>query len=154
MVDKLIECEPGVHAIGTKSFPRSDILFMDHFPGMPLVPGVLQIEMIAQLGGKCISLAEPTKLPVLGNVKNARFLRPIAPGDICVIKATVTKISGQFSQIEGSIEVEGQKCCTASILFGHMDRSKVTHFETDRIVDDLNSRTARGEQKNESAVPL
>jgi 3-hydroxyacyl-[acyl-carrier-protein] dehydratase len=154
MVDKLIECDPGVSAVGTKSFPRSDVLFMDHFPGMPIVPGVLQIEMIAQLGGKCITMALPSKLPVLGSVKSSRFYRPVLPGDLCVIKASVLKIAGQFAQIDGSIEVDGQKCCSASILFGFVERSLAAMPERDLLVEEWKSRSTGGDRKDESAVPL
>ena len=46
LIDKLEECDPGKHAVAVKVFPRSDLMFMDHFPGQALVPGVLEIEMI------------------------------------------------------------------------------------------------------------
>ena len=57
LVDRLVECVPGKSAIGIKSFSRSELFFMDHFPGFPIVPGVLQIEMMATTG------ARPSKLP-------------------------------------------------------------------------------------------
>jgi 3-hydroxyacyl-[acyl-carrier-protein] dehydratase len=149
LLDKIIECEPGVRAVGTKTFPRSDIFFMDHFPGMPIVPGVLQIEMIAQLAGKCISIAQPEKLPVLGNVKNARFYRSIQPGELCTVRIEVNKIASQFAMGEGVIEVNGEKCCSASILYGYVERTRLSSAEFDGVVAEWRSRQKRSVGAND-----
>ena len=73
LIDRIVECDPGKSIIGVKVFSRSEIFFMDHFNGFPIVPGVLQIEMMATTGGKAIKLAEDSWLPVLGSVKKAKF---------------------------------------------------------------------------------
>jgi 3-hydroxyacyl-[acyl-carrier-protein] dehydratase len=140
LIDKILECEPGVSAVGVKTFPRSDEIFMDHFPGFPIVPGVLQIEMIAQMAGKCAAMATPRILPVLGNVKGAKFYRNINPGDRCVIKARVTKITKSYVLGEGEVEVDGQKCSWASILFGVVDRAKVNSNNFDAVTQEFLAR--------------
>ena len=86
LIDKIVNCEPGVSASGIKVFDPGEELFLDHFPGYPIVPGVLQIEMIAQLAGKCVALSRPGILPVLGTVKGAKFYAQIKPGETCQIK--------------------------------------------------------------------
>jgi len=136
LIDRFLECEPGVSAVARKSFPRSDLFFMDHFPGMPIVPGVLQIEMMAQVGGKCISLSRKDILPVLGTVKAAKFYRNVNPGDICIVKAKITKIANGYSTAEGEIEVDGLKVSSATILFGHVDRSKLKSESFDEVTAD------------------
>ena len=136
LIDKIIECDPGVSAVGIKNFSRADEFFQDHFPGMPIVPGVLQIEMIAQMAGKCIAMSLQNTLPVLGSVKRAKFYQNIRPGDQCLIKASVIKISKAYSLAEGHIEVSGQKMSSASILFGHIPRENISSEEFDAVTRD------------------
>jgi len=133
LIDKILECEPGKTAHGVKTFPRSDLVFMDHFPGHPIVPGVLQIEMIAQLGGKCASLAKADILPVLGSVKQAKFYRQIKPGDLCHVFVQIEKISSTYIIASGHIEVEGRKACSASILYGTILRNKLESESFDSV---------------------
>lgn len=140
LIDKIVECEPGVSAVGQKTFPRSDLFFMDHFPGMPIVPGVLQIEMMAQMGGKCIAMSRRDVLPVLGTVKGAKFFHNINPGDLCVIKARVTKVAKSYSLAEGEIEVDGRKVSSASIMFGHVERTRLGSEEFDAVTQDFLAR--------------
>jgi len=118
MVDKLIEAEPGKRAVGVRCFSRSEPLFMDHFSFYPIVPGVVQIEMIAQTGGKCIRLAHPELMTVLGSVKSAKFYKPIEPGSQCIIKVEITALRKQHAIAQGVIEVDGKKVSEAEILYG------------------------------------
>lgn len=145
LIDRIIECQPGVAAVGIKTFPRSDLFFMDHFPGMPIVPGVLQIEMIAQMAGKCAAMANPSILPVLGAVKSAKFYKNVNPGDLCVIKARVTKIAKSYILGEGDIEVDGEKVASASLLFGVVDRSKLASNNFDAVTQDFLARQRQAE---------
>lgn len=119
LVDKILEMEPGKKAVGVRCFSRSELFFMDHFPGYPVVPGVLQIEMIAQVGGKCIMEAIPGFLPVLTSVKSAQFRRAIQPGDRALIHAEVT-LRRSYSIASGWIEVDGKKVASAEVMYGHV----------------------------------
>ena len=92
---------------------------MDHFPGYPIVPGVLQVEMIAQVGGKCIMAANPEYLPVLTSVKSAQFRRAIEPGDRALIHVEVN-LRKSYSLANGWIEVEGKKVSAAEVMYGHV----------------------------------
>jgi 3-hydroxyacyl-[acyl-carrier-protein] dehydratase len=141
LVDKILECSPGVSATGTKTFPRSDLFFMDHFPEFPIVPGVLQIEMMAQLAGKCISLKHPGILPVLGSVKQAKFYANVGPGDLCIITAKISKIAKAYSVADMEVKVDGVRVSAATILFGHVSRDKMQknseHTEFDAVTRDF-----------------
>ena len=119
LIDKILQMSPGESAIGVKCFSRSDLFFIDHFPGYPVVPGVLQIEMIAQLGGKCIMAAEGEFLPVLTSVKSAKFRKPIGPGDRVLVKVDVTKRKS-YSLASGSIELDGENIAFAEVMYGHI----------------------------------
>jgi len=140
LIDQILECEPGVSAVGIKTFSRSETFFMDHFPGMPIVPGVLQIEMIAQMAGKCIALKHPNILPVLGAVKSAKYYHNINPGDQCVIKINITKISKGYATADGEIEVNGRRVSAASIFFGQVDRAQLTSNSFDAVTEEWKKR--------------
>ena len=134
MVDKLVECDPGERAIGVKCFSFSDPIFMDHFPGLPIVPGVVQIEMIAQTGGKCIRLKNRNVLPALGTVKSAKFIKSIEPGDQCFIHVEVTKLRESYAMATGQILVDGKKVSEAEILFAMIPKTKLDPNHKDLIV--------------------
>lgn len=144
LVDKILECEPGIRAKGVKTFPRSDLIFMDHFPGFPIVPGVLQIEMIAQMAGKCAALARPGVLPVLGAVKSAKFYRNVEPGDACIIHVQLEKLSATYLTASGRIEVDGRKVASAEILFGLVERSRTNSESFDAVTQDWLKREGLG----------
>jgi 3-hydroxyacyl-[acyl-carrier-protein] dehydratase len=149
LIDRILECEPGISAKGIKTFPRSDMIFIDHFPGLPIVPGVLQIEMIAQMAGKCASLAKPGILPVLGSVKSVKFYRNVHPGDQCIIHAQIEKISISYINANGWVEVDGKKVCSASILFGVVDRTKINSESFDSVTQEWLQKT---KQRLEASV--
>ena len=124
LVDKLLELDPGKSAVGVRCFSRAEIFFMDHFPGFPIVPGVLQVEMIAQVGGKCIRAANPGILTVLSSVKSAKFRKSIEPGDQAIIKAHVVQVRAAYSVVAGHIEVNGVKVSEAEVMYGHLTLPK------------------------------
>jgi 3-hydroxyacyl-[acyl-carrier-protein] dehydratase len=149
LIDRIIECEPGQSAIGKKKFSPTDEFFQDHFPGMPIVPGVLQIEMIAQMAGKCIAMSLKDVLPVLGNVKGAKFYHNIRPDDQCLIKIAVTKVAKSYSMAEGHIEVDGKKMSSASILFGHIPRQNLNSEDFDAVTQEWLKSQAKVEERHE-----
>lgn len=131
LVDKMLEIDPGKSAKGVRCFTRAEMLFMDHFPGFPIVPGVLQIEMIAQVGGRCIRAAQPGILTVLASVQSAKFRKNITPGDQAFIKAEVTAIRSSYSSVKGTIEVNGEVVCEAEVRYGHVELPK--HMNTQNL---------------------
>jgi len=108
MLDRLEAWEQKGAAVANKTFPLSDLMFMDHFPGNPLVPGVLQIEMIAQTAGLCLKLERPGSTAVLSHVHKARFIRPVRPGDRCRVRAELVSVKTGHVKAAGSIEIEGK----------------------------------------------
>ena len=119
LVDKIVEMHPGRSAVGVRCFSRSEPFFMDHFPGFPIVPGVLQIEMISQVSGLCIRADNPELLTVLSSVKSASFRSKIEPGDQAIIKVEVT-VRKSYSIAKGIIEVNQKKVSEAEVMFAHM----------------------------------
>jgi 3-hydroxyacyl-[acyl-carrier-protein] dehydratase len=146
LLDQILDCCPGEWATGTKTFPSSEPLFLDHFPGFPIVPGVLQIEMMAQLGGKCVALKYPYILPVLGTVKQAKFYANVRPEEKCLISAKIVKISKAYSLAEAEIKVGETRVSAATILFGHIPREKINLDRSDTEFDAV-TREWLGRQK-------
>lgn len=120
LVDKMVELDPGVSALGIRSFSISESFFADHFPGLPIVPGVLQVEMIAQVGGKCVRAARPGFLTVLSSVKNAKFRKSIEPGDQAFIRVKVLANRDSYAVVEGHIEVNNEKVSEAQVMYGYV----------------------------------
>lgn len=116
LIDRLEECEAGKRAVAIKAFSRSDLIFMDHFPGHEIVPGVLEIEMIAQTVSTCVRLLRPNTFAVLSKVEWARFIKPISPGDQCRITAQVLRMRPHYIQATGYIEVAGVKVGEAQFV--------------------------------------
>ena len=120
LVDRMVELDPGVSALGIRSFSLSESFFADHFPGLPIVPGVLQVEMIAQVGGRCVRAARPEVLTVLSSVKNAKFRKSIRPGDQAFIRVKVLANRENYALVEGQVEVNDQKVSEAQVMYGYV----------------------------------
>jgi 3-hydroxyacyl-[acyl-carrier-protein] dehydratase len=140
LIDKLLECDPGKSAVGVKCYSRSEMFFMDHFAGYPVVPGVLQIEMIAQTGGKCLRLALDDEFTVLGSVKSAKFYKNIEPGDQCIVKVEILKQAKAYAIASGVIEVNGEKMATAEVMYGILPRDRLDKNYRDPVLSDWKKR--------------
>src|SRR5438105_4999690 len=116
LIDRLEECEAGKRAVAIKAFSRSEPFFMDHFPRRAMVPGVLEIEMIAQTVTACVRLLRPQTFAVLSKIQCARFLKPISPGDQCRITAEILRMRPHYIQATGYIEVAGVRVGEAEFI--------------------------------------
>ena len=121
-LDRIEEMEIGVSAEGHKCVTGSEPYFADHFPSFPVVPGVLQIEALAQLSGKLIEVSIFEQegrwiWPILSMVKKAKFRRFVRPGDVLKLHTTVKTIRGESALVSVYSSVENQKTCEAELLF-------------------------------------
>jgi len=110
-VDRIVSREPD-HLVAEKDIPMDLDLFQGHFPGQPLMPGVLLCEAVFQAGALLLSFAEPTSnqaLPVLTRIHNARFKRQVIPGDTIRLDVRITDREGSAWFLKGKVEVGGQK---------------------------------------------
>lgn len=119
LVDKIVDGEPGQWARGVKCVTVNEPFFQGHFPGKHVMPGVLLIEAMAQVGGVAI-LALPEnrgKLAFLGRVKDARFKRQVVPGDVVEMECRLTRRRGPIGVGECMASVNGETAVTAEITF-------------------------------------
>jgi 3-hydroxyacyl-[acyl-carrier-protein] dehydratase len=134
LIDKIVECEPGKNILAVKCFTRSELFLMDHFSFYPIVPGVLQIEMIAQAIGKCLKASDLTLAPALGAVKSAKFFGTIEPGSRCEIRAEVLGLSSSYARGQGTVFVDGEKKSSAEVLFGFLPSELTLNAKPDEVV--------------------
>ena len=134
IIDRIVECDPGKTIKALKSFTRSESFFQHHFVNYPVVPGVLQIEMIAQAGGKCIKVLDQSYAPALASVKKAKFYQSIFPGDQCIIEAEIKQLTPQYARCEGVVYVDGDKKASAEILYSFLPPEITEKLAPDEVV--------------------
>ncbi|WP_395144582.1 3-hydroxyacyl-ACP dehydratase FabZ [Armatimonas sp.] len=119
LVDRVLEVELGKRILARKNVTVNEPHFVGHFPMVPIMPGVLQIECMAQVGGVLL-LLEPGnegKLALLTGIEKARFRRKVVPGDVLEIEITVIKVRGPMGWIHCEAKVEGKIASEADISF-------------------------------------
>ena len=113
LVDRILELEPMKRAVGVKNITMNELQFLGHFPGEPIMPGVLLIEAMAQVGGVAMLYPEENrgKIAVFGKIDNVRFRRQVVPGDQVITTTEVVKIRGNMGVIHCEGKVDGQVAC-------------------------------------------
>lgn len=127
LVDKIIELEPRQRIVGIKQVTINEYFFQGHFPDAPVMPGVLQIEALAQVGA-ILALREfedrDDKIPYFSGIENARFRRPVVPGDTLTLEVTAIRIGSKVQKMRGLAKVDGQITAEAEIMCIIGDRPK------------------------------
>ena len=125
LVDKITECVPGERAKGIKCVTANDPFFQGHFPGFKVMPGVLLIEALAQVGAVAI-LTEAGcegQLALFGGIKNARFKRQVRPGDTLELSCQLTGRKGPVGFGAAEARVDGKLACKAELTFAIVGRT-------------------------------
>lgn len=116
LVDKICELTPGKSIRAEKTFHASEDFFRDHFPGFPVVPGVLLTEVMAQTAGKCLDAERhPRGKAMLMEIKSARFRGWVRPDELMTAYATITTSREQYANATCHLEVGGVRKCSAEI---------------------------------------
>jgi len=124
LVDRIIEFEPRKRIVGIKNVTVNEFFFQGHFPGAPVMPGVLVIEAMAQTAGVLMyhEVADASnKLVFFTGIDKAKFRRPVVPGDTLRLELTVLRLKSRYIRLRGEAYVDGQLVAEAEITSSLVD---------------------------------
>ncbi|MBW6463885.1 MAG: 3-hydroxyacyl-ACP dehydratase FabZ [Firmicutes bacterium] len=119
LVDRITELESGKRAVGIKNVTINEPFFQGHFPGEPIMPGVLIVEALAQVGGVAVlSMPEHKgKLALFTGINNFRFKQMVKPGDQLELSVTMTAMRGHLGKGEAEARVDGKVVASGELWF-------------------------------------
>lgn len=119
LIDRIEKLEPGQRAVSLRNVTAHEEIFQGHFPGNPVMPGVLIVEAMAQTGAVALLTMDEFKgkTAYFGGIKTAKFRKVVRPGDQMKIEVNLEKIRGNVGLGKAVAKVDGKKACTAEITF-------------------------------------
>lgn len=126
LVDKVIELEPGKRVTGLKNVTVNEPFFQGHFPGNPIMPGVLIVEALAQTAGIAVAIQEESKnkLGVFAGIESMKFKRQVVPGDTLMLEAEILANKMGIVKAKVKATVEGQMAAEGEIKFAMVNTGK------------------------------
>ena len=123
LVDRILELDPGKRIVGIKNVTINEEYFQGHYPGHPIMPGVLILEAMAQLGGVLLSqkLEHTGKVAVLLSLDKVKFRRPVVPGDQLILEAEAIRVKSRTGHVQCQARVGDQLAAEAVIKFMMVD---------------------------------
>ncbi len=119
LIDRITQLVPGEHAAGEYDVREDAWYLRGHFPGRPIMPGVLQVEALAQVGAVC-GLSHPDfrgRLALFAGIDEARFKRIVTPGDTLMLECRIVRLRGPIGKAEAIASVDGELACRAALTF-------------------------------------
>ncbi|MCX9100743.1 3-hydroxyacyl-ACP dehydratase FabZ [Bacillus anthracis] len=126
LVDKVLEVEEGKRAIGIKNVTANEEFFNGHFPDYPVMPGVLIVEALAQVGAVAMLKKEENRgrLAFFAGIDNCRFKRQVRPGDQLRLEVEMTRVRGAIGKGKAIATVDGEIACETEITFALGDKKE------------------------------
>ena len=119
LIDRIVEIEPGLRIVGIKNVTANEPFFPGHFPGHPIMPGVLIVEAMAQVGGMLLmphDAGGPSSVVYFTALDGVRFRKPVLPGDQLLFEVAVVQVRGAMFRTRGKAFVDGQLVCEAEMM--------------------------------------
>ncbi len=127
LVDRILELEMGRRVVGVKNVTANEAFFQGHFPGHPIMPGVLILEAMAQVGGvllmRTLNASAEKKVMYFTGIDRAKFRRPVIPGDQLRITCEILQLRSRTGRMRGEAQVDGKLVAEAELLCMVMDRT-------------------------------
>lgn len=123
LVDRILELEDGVRAVGLKNVTMNEPFFVGHFPSRPVMPGVLIVEALAQVGAVII-LRQPEyvgKIVMFAGIDDFRFKRPVTPGDTLKLEVSLDKMRRRIGKGQAKATVDGTVVAEGGLMFAIVD---------------------------------
>lgn len=152
-MDEILELVPGRTVKAVKTLGGDEELFQDHFPGFPVVPGVLLTEMMAQAAGKCLFAADPGRgRPMLAQIKSATFRSWVRPGEPITLLGEIRSSRPEFATAACRAEVAGRLVCSAELMFSFQPNSEFAANYRDEVLERFIARASPESFKPEKSA--
>jgi 3-hydroxyacyl-[acyl-carrier-protein] dehydratase len=136
LIDRITEFEPAKRLVAIKNVTINEPFFQGHFPGYPIMPGVLVVEAMAQAGGIIMLHELPDrneKLVVFTGIERAKFRRPVTPGDQLKIEVEVLSFRPRAGRIQGRATVDGKLACEATLTCAVVTRERERRAHGEKV---------------------
>ena len=144
LIDRIVSLVPGTSVVAARSVRPDEDYFCDHFPGFPVVPGVLLVEMMAQTAGKCLDAERrPRGKAMLARILSASFRQWVRPGDDALIHAAVTANDERYASADCRVEVAGRTAAQAKLFFSFMPVDNLAGNFRDDLLEDFLAEQSR-----------
>ena len=136
LVDRILELTPGTSIVAQRTVPENEEFFQDHFPGFPVMPGVLLTEMMGQAAAKCLDAQRlPRGKPMLAKILSATFRSWVRPGDTTTLYATIVANDDRYATAECRLEVEGRVAAQARLFFSFIAADQFAPNLRDEVLE-------------------